>query len=132
MDSIQSNVGTSPNVSAEEAVSRAVQRPSRPRLAKRSEGLQGEQSQQQQERLEARRARQQARQEQAATSRAADIAPPTRRAVRFRLNRETERFYIQVVDQDTGEVVKEIPPERLLTLGQTLRQATGNLLDRSA
>ena len=49
-------------------------------------------------------------------------------AVTFRLNRETDRFLIEVVDRSTGEVVRQIPPEQLAKLAEQV----GSLLNVSA
>lgn len=64
---------------------------------------------------------------EAATSEEPRIAPPPNRAVTFRLTEDAERFYIEVVDRNTGEVVRQIPPEQLLKLAEQV----GNLLNVS-
>ncbi|MEE8584954.1 MAG: flagellar protein FlaG [Acidobacteriota bacterium] len=56
---------------------------------------------------------------------AAKVSVPPNRAVTFRLDRQSERFIIEVVDRSTGEVVRQIPPEKLLELAQEM----GNLLN---
>lgn len=63
-----------------------------------------------------------------ALSEGAQISAPPNRAVTFRLDRESDRFYIQVVDRSTGEVIRQIPPEGLLELAKSV----GNLLNLSA
>ena len=65
------------------------------------------------------------------TSSESALPAPPNRAVTFRLNSESERVYIEVVDRSTGEVVRQIPPDQVLELAEGLKEATGNLLDVS-
>lgn len=81
-------------------------------------------------RAEAARAQEQKRPEP--SSEAPKVDPPRNSAVTFRLNQEAERFYIQVVDRSTGEVLRQIPSDQMLKLAAALQRATGNLLDTSA
>ncbi len=56
---------------------------------------------------------------------AAVVSAPPNRAVTFRLDRQSEQFFIQVVDRNTGKVVRQIPPEKLIELAEEV----GNLLN---
>jgi flagellar protein FlaG len=40
-------------------------------------------------------------------------------------------IYIEVVDKETGEVVRQIPPEELRRLAETMTELTGQILDQS-
>jgi uncharacterized FlaG/YvyC family protein len=52
--------------------------------------------------------------------------------LRFGIYDGTEQLYVQVYDARTREVLKTIPPEKLLALRIRLRQAIGLLLDEDA
>ncbi len=62
----------------------------------------------------------------------ASAPSPPNRAITFKLNRETERFFIQVVDRNTGEIIRQIPPEDMLKLAEELDASTGHLFNTSA
>ncbi len=53
------------------------------------------------------------------------------RSVTFTRN-DNDRLLIQVVDLDTGDVVRQIPPDEILKLAETLQDPTGNLVNTSA
>jgi flagellar protein FlaG len=40
-------------------------------------------------------------------------------------------IYIQVVDKETGQVVRQIPPEELRRLAETMTELTGQILNHS-
>ncbi len=52
--------------------------------------------------------------------------------LKFKVHEETERIYVQVVDQETGEVLREIPPEKILDLVGQLQKLIGILIDEYA
>ncbi|HSR53875.1 MAG TPA: flagellar protein FlaG [Acidobacteriota bacterium] len=131
MDSTFSSLDSGLGLSVRQAVSHAVHNTPPGSSAAREEGPTTEQLRRQQQRLQQERRSQAADERRSALAEAEGPAPGNR-AVRFRLNREAERIYIEVVDRSTGEIVKQIPPERLLRLAESLRQLTGNLLDESA
>ncbi len=55
--------------------------------------------------------------------------PETSRSVTFEVDRKSNELYIKVVDRDTGEVVRQIPPEALRKMANQLELMTGNILD---
>lgn len=55
------------------------------------------------------------------------LPPPPNRAVTFRRSEDAQRFYIEVVDRSTGEVIRQIPAEQLLKVAEQV----GNLLNVS-
>jgi flagellar protein FlaG len=57
---------------------------------------------------------------------------PARVELRMNLDREIDRVIARVVDSDTGEVVREVPPEELVELARTMKALMGALLDRRA
>ncbi|MFO7311282.1 MAG: flagellar protein FlaG, partial [Bacillota bacterium] len=52
--------------------------------------------------------------------------------LKFLVHEETERIYVQVIDKETGEVIKEIPPEKILNLVAQLQKLIGLLIDEWA
>ena len=59
-------------------------------------------------------------------------ATGTSRSVTFEVDSKSKQLYIKVVDRDTGEVVKQIPPEELREIASQMEQMTGNILDTIA
>jgi flagellar protein FlaG len=51
------------------------------------------------------------------------------RSVRVELDRSTDRLVTKIVDRDSNEVIKQIPPEELLAMVRRLREYIGLLLD---
>ncbi len=58
--------------------------------------------------------------------------PETSRSVTFEVDSKSDQLYIKVIDRDTGEVVKQIPPEALRKMAKQMEQMTGNILDTVA
>jgi len=52
------------------------------------------------------------------------------RGVRFRIDDQSEQIITQVVDRDTDEVIRQIPPQELLDISQRLRDFIGMLIDQ--
>ena len=57
---------------------------------------------------------------------------PSRSSVTFQVNPESGRVFIHVVDQDSGEIIREIPPEELQRLASALKEMSGRLVNTSA
>jgi len=53
------------------------------------------------------------------------------RTIRLEVDRETNTVVAKVNDRDTGEVIRQIPPEELQRIAKSLEQA-GLLLNREA
>src|SRR5699024_5538612 len=45
-----------------------------------------------------------------------DFFSPTRRNLKFEFHDKLERYYVSVVDSNTDEVIKEIPPKKFLDM----------------
>lgn len=54
------------------------------------------------------------------------------RRLRYRVHEPTGRIWVQVIDEETNEVVREIPPERYLDLVARLWELVGLLVDERA
>ncbi|MGD9949440.1 MAG: flagellar protein FlaG [Desulfobulbus sp.] len=50
-------------------------------------------------------------------------------SVRFEKDSGSEDFVVKIVNQDTDEVIRQIPPEELLKLSQHLKELSGNLVN---
>jgi uncharacterized FlaG/YvyC family protein len=49
----------------------------------------------------------------------------------FSLDNDTKKIVVKVVDSQTGETVRQIPPEDALKLSQRMSELVGVLLDKS-
>ena len=52
--------------------------------------------------------------------------------VRFKVNDDTKQLVVQIVNQDTDEVIKEIPSKEVLELEAQIREMVGLFLDEKA
>jgi uncharacterized FlaG/YvyC family protein len=50
----------------------------------------------------------------------------------FRHDRELNRIIVEVVDAETREVIRTIPPEQVVDTLKSIRRAQGALLDEEA
>ena len=50
-------------------------------------------------------------------------------SVRFENNKESDELVVKVVDNETEEVIRQIPPEELLGLTKRLNDLRGNIVD---
>lgn len=48
----------------------------------------------------------------------------------FSINEDTGRTVVNIIDNDTGEIIKQIPPEEILKLKKKMGEIQGLLLDR--
>lgn len=51
-------------------------------------------------------------------------------SLKFNLHEETDRYYVQVKDQETKEVIREIPTKEFLDLMAKITEFTGILIDK--
>ncbi len=51
-------------------------------------------------------------------------------AIKFNLHEDLGRMYVQIVNRDTEEVVKEIPPEKFLDMVASMLKNVGLLIDK--
>ncbi len=56
----------------------------------------------------------------------------SRRRLKFNVHEQTGRIWVQVIDLDSQEVIKEIPPERYLDLVARIWELVGLLVDERA
>jgi len=60
----------------------------------------------------------------------AKTAPVFNCRFQFRIHEATKRIMVQVIDQESGEVVNEIPPEKILDLVARIQELVGLLVDK--
>lgn len=49
-------------------------------------------------------------------------------SVRFEQDTNSKEVVVKIVDQDTDEVIRQIPPEELLKLTQNLKELSGSII----
>ncbi len=54
------------------------------------------------------------------------------RSLQFSVDESTGRTVIKVIDKESGDVIKEIPPEEALRLAEKIQEMSGLLFDRKA
>jgi len=60
------------------------------------------------------------------------VVGPQRMEVRMRVEADLHRVVARVVDSDTGEVIREVPPEELVELAKRMKALMGAMLDKRA
>jgi len=50
-------------------------------------------------------------------------------SVRFENDEQSQKLVVKIVDQDTGEVIRQLPSEELLKLQATMENLRGNMVD---
>ncbi|MEW5785213.1 MAG: flagellar protein FlaG [Bacillota bacterium] len=58
-----------------------------------------------------------------------DTAEAFNLSLRFHLHRDSDRWMVQVVDMRDNEVIREIPPEKVLNMVAQIQNLIGVLLD---
>lgn len=49
---------------------------------------------------------------------------------RFKIHRETKDIIVQIVDTETGEVIREFPPEKILNMISEFLKMLGLIIDK--
>lgn len=60
----------------------------------------------------------------------AKMARSFNRRLEFSINEDINQVIVKIVDQDSGEVVKQIPPEDVVKVHARIREAIGLLFDQ--
>lgn len=53
-------------------------------------------------------------------------------SVRFELSKDTKEMVINLIEQESGEVIRQIPPEEILGVHKMLSDLRGNLLQTTS
>ena len=67
-----------------------------------------------------------------AVKRLSDAIEQTPTATKITVDKELDRFIVQVTDKQTGEVVREIPGEAILKIARNIENLKGLLYDNKA
>lgn len=59
-----------------------------------------------------------------------DLLQPANTHVKFELHEELNEYYVTVVDDQTNEIIKEIPSKKILDMYSKMTEFMGLLLDR--
>ncbi|EGL83698.1 flagellar protein FlaG protein [Caldalkalibacillus thermarum TA2.A1] len=58
-----------------------------------------------------------------------EFLKPAYKTLRFELYEELDRYIVRLVDQESQEVIREIPPEKLLDMYVSMLQFVGLIVD---
>lgn len=67
-----------------------------------------------------------------ATRQVEQLFQTVRRNLQFKDDPTSGRLVVSVIDADSGEIIRQIPPERMLRMAANLEQITGLLLGERA
>lgn len=59
-----------------------------------------------------------------------DFLKPTSTSIQFNFHEKLEEYYVSIVDKDTKEVIKEIPPKKLLDIYAAMAESLGFIVDK--
>jgi flagellar protein FlaG len=59
-----------------------------------------------------------------------EFIQPSHTALKFELHNELNEYYIQIIDERTKEVIREIPPKKLLDIYANMMQFIGLIVDK--
>jgi len=61
-----------------------------------------------------------------------DVLEHTNVGLRYRVDDETEDLIVSVVDRNTGEVLRQVPPDQILRMRQRMQELVGVLFELTA
>ncbi|WP_080873268.1 flagellar protein FlaG [Oceanobacillus timonensis] len=59
-----------------------------------------------------------------------DFLKPVRRNIKFEMHEKLEKYYVTVVDADKEEVIREIPPKKMLDMYAEMADFMGLLVNK--
>lgn len=59
-----------------------------------------------------------------------DFIEPLRTNLRFQLHEKLNEYYVEVVNPITNEVIKEVPPKKMLDMYADMAELMGIIIDR--
>jgi flagellar protein FlaG len=59
-----------------------------------------------------------------------EFLQPSHTSLKFELHDELKEYYVQIIDERTREVIREIPPKKLLDMYATMMQFVGLIVDK--
>nr|WP_289037040.1 flagellar protein FlaG [uncultured Allobacillus sp.] len=58
-----------------------------------------------------------------------DFIEPMHTSIKFELHDKLDRYYVSVIDKNTDEVIKEIPPKKMLDMYAAMAEFMGFIVD---
>lgn len=55
---------------------------------------------------------------------------PAETSIKYELHEKLDRYYVTIVDKDTDEIIKEIPPKKMLDVYASIAELMGFIVDR--
>ena len=52
------------------------------------------------------------------------------RRLQFKVNEKSNRIIVKIIDQESGEVLREIPPEKIVEMQDSIQEYLGLLIDK--
>ncbi|RAK19941.1 flagellar protein FlaG [Anoxybacillus vitaminiphilus] len=59
-----------------------------------------------------------------------EFLQPSQTSLKFELHDQLKEYYVQIIDERTREVIREIPPKKLLDMYATMMQFVGLIVDK--
>jgi flagellar protein FlaG len=59
-----------------------------------------------------------------------EFLQPSHTSIKFELHDELQEYYVQIIDQRTNEVIREIPPKKLLDMYAAMMEFVGLIVDK--
>ncbi|MGG3738375.1 flagellar protein FlaG [Aeribacillus pallidus] len=59
-----------------------------------------------------------------------EFLQPSHTSLKFELHDKLKEYYVKIIDERTNEVVREIPPKKLLDMYATMMQFVGLIVDK--
>lgn len=69
---------------------------------------------------------------EAAVENIRDFVSDVRRELQFSVDEDSGRTIITVIDSDSGEIIRQIPPEEVMQIAKSVADGTVNLIDSRA
>lgn len=59
-----------------------------------------------------------------------EFLQPSHTSIKFELHDELKEYYVQIIDERTHEVIREIPPKKLLDMYAAMMEFVGLIVDK--
>jgi flagellar protein FlaG len=59
-----------------------------------------------------------------------EFLQPSHTSLKFELHDELQEYYVQIIDERTNEVIREIPPKKLLDMYAAMMEFVGLIVDK--
>jgi flagellar protein FlaG len=59
-----------------------------------------------------------------------EFLQPSQTSLKFKLHDELQEYYVQIINERTNEVIREIPPKKLLDIYAAMMEFVGLIVDK--